>query len=186
MSDNHTAKFSRSTSQAAGSSALSDDRPGELQPVEPIQLETFLPYRLNVLATTVSHALARLYSEQFGLSIPEWRSLATLGQFGEITAREIGLHSRMHKTTVSRAIAALERRGFVARRQNQADMRESILFMTPSGESVYAQIVPLARSFDARIRTCMSTTDQATLDELMNHILATVTRQNGLLQPKID
>ena len=99
-----------------------------------IELEGFLPYRLNVLATLVSQSLAKVYGDRFGISIPEWRVLATLGQFREKTAREIGLHSHMHKTTVSRAVAALAERNLIARRPNREDMREAYLTMTPKGQ----------------------------------------------------
>ena len=71
--------------------------------VSPIELEHFLPYRLNVVAEAVSRALARLYEKRHGISIAEWRVIATLGQYERMTAKDIGAHSRMHKTKVSRA-----------------------------------------------------------------------------------
>jgi len=39
-----------------------------------LRLETFLPYRLSVLANEVSTRLASVYAERFGLTIPEWRT----------------------------------------------------------------------------------------------------------------
>ena len=54
-----------------------------------LALERFLPYRLSVLTNTVSRAIARLYDERFGLSIPEWRVRAALGRYGQLTASEI-------------------------------------------------------------------------------------------------
>ncbi|MFY8113459.1 MAG: MarR family winged helix-turn-helix transcriptional regulator, partial [Rhabdaerophilum sp.] len=114
---------------------------------EPLRLEGFLPYRLNMLATEVSQSLARAYGRKFGISIPEWRVLATLGQFGVMTARDIGGHSRMHKTTVSRAVAALEKRRLIVRRANRADMREAFLGLTDAGTAIYQEIVPMARAF---------------------------------------
>jgi hypothetical protein len=76
----------------------------------PLKLEEFLPYRLNVLANLVSQALSRIYVERYGLGVPEWRVLVTLGQFGVMTGKAIGAHSHMHKTKVSRAVAELEKR----------------------------------------------------------------------------
>src|ERR1700754_152005 len=90
----------------------------------PLDLERFLPYRLDILAEGVSRALSRIYKEQYGLGVPEWRVLAHLGQYAPITARDIGLHSRMHKTKVSRAVAALEGLGFVLRADSDQDRRE--------------------------------------------------------------
>ena len=114
--------------------ALNEQTGATLSPAETrsvaLELEGFLPYRLNLLATEVSQTLARVYGKQFGISIPEWRVLATLGQFGVMTARDIGIHSRMHKTTVSRAVAALEKRQLIARRANRSDMREAFLALS--------------------------------------------------------
>ncbi|WP_435370010.1 hypothetical protein, partial [Acinetobacter baumannii] len=68
-----------------------------------LELETFLPYRLNVLASIVSQGLSGIYAKRYGIGDPEWRVMATLGQFGAMTAKDIGGHSHMHKTKVSRA-----------------------------------------------------------------------------------
>ncbi|TIQ53863.1 MAG: winged helix-turn-helix transcriptional regulator, partial [Mesorhizobium sp.] len=58
-------------------------------------LEHFLPYRLNRLADAISREFSKIYKDRYGLSRPEWRTLATLGQFGTTTATAIGAHSAM-------------------------------------------------------------------------------------------
>ena len=101
-----------------------------------LKLEEFLPYRLNVCATLVSQALSRIYGERYNIGVSEWRVLVTLGQFGMMTAKAIGIHSHMHKTKVSRAVALLERRKLVTRRANRADLREAFLSLTAAGREV--------------------------------------------------
>ena len=136
----------------------------------PLSLEHFLPYRLNVLATEVSQALARAYGAEFGISIPEWRVLATLGQFGSATAQAIGQHSRMHKTTVSRAVAALTRRNFITRQPNRKDMREAFLALTETGRSIYDRIVPMANAFSASLCVDLSEDDQRAFTMLIDRL----------------
>jgi DNA-binding MarR family transcriptional regulator len=85
------------------------------------------------------------------LTIPEWPVLATLGQFEEISAKEIGRHSSMHKTKVSRAVQALEERRWLKRRESEEDRREEILTLTAQGESAYRQMVPKALAFEKPI-----------------------------------
>ena len=70
-------------------------------PSPPLELETFLPYRLNILAETVSQSLAGVYRRRYGITVPEWRLLATLGQFGTVTAKGVGQHSRMHRSALN-------------------------------------------------------------------------------------
>ena len=90
----------------------------------PLKLEKFLPYQLNVVASLVSQALSRVYARRYGIGVPEWRVLVTLGQYGVMTGKAIGAHTHMHKTKVSRAVALLEKRKLLVRRANRADMRE--------------------------------------------------------------
>ena len=45
-----------------------------------LNLKEFLPYRLSIVTNRISASFARLYSEKFNLSIPEWRVMAVLGQ----------------------------------------------------------------------------------------------------------
>ena len=69
-------------------------KPAAMSPPETalsdFRLEEFLPYRLSVAANRVSRLFARRYSEAFGLSIPEWRVLATIGRFGVLSPSAVG------------------------------------------------------------------------------------------------
>lgn len=137
----------------------------------PLRLEEFLPYRLNVLAATVSESLATLYAERYGIGIPEWRIIATLGQFGRMTGRDIASHSRMHKTTVSRAAAALEAKGWIKREANRADLREAFLALKPKGRAVYDDLVPRALSFADGLLDGLNAQERAVLDHLIRHLM---------------
>ena len=61
-----------------------------------LDLDRFLPYLVNVLASRLSRELAAIYEAQFGVSIPEWRLIAHLAQNGNISVREI--HERVDRT----------------------------------------------------------------------------------------
>ena len=49
-----------------------------------LALEHFLPYRLNRLSSAVSQQFRAVYGPHHDLTVPEWRVLATLAQFGTI------------------------------------------------------------------------------------------------------
>ncbi len=133
----------------------------------PLKLEEFLPYRLNVLASLVSQALSRIYATRYGIGVPEWRVLVTLGQFGEMTGKAIGAHSHMHKTKVSRAVALLEARKLVTRRANRSDMRESPLSLTAGGREIYEDLAPVALAFAQRLVAPVNAGDLATFDRVV-------------------
>jgi DNA-binding MarR family transcriptional regulator len=128
-----------------------------------LQLEGFLPHRLNVLSSLVSQALTQVYSKH-GIGIPEWRVLVSLGQYGAMTGKAVGTHTHMHKTKVSRAVAQLEARRYIARKANRADLREAFLSLTPAGRAVYEELAPRARDFTERLSAVVADDDRAAFD----------------------
>ena len=138
----------------------------------PLKLDQFLPYQLNVCANLVSQALSRVYTERYKIGVPEWRVLVTLGEFGNMTAKAIGLHSHMHKTKVSRAVALLERRKLVTRRANRADLREAFLSLTPAGHDVYDDLAPMALAFAQQLLGTVDPADRAALGRALKSLTA--------------
>ena len=137
----------------------------------PLKLEQFLPYRLNVVASLVSQALSRIYADRYGIGVPEWRVLVTLGQYGMMTGKAIGQHSHMHKTKVSRAVALLESRKLVTRRANRADLREAFLALTPSGRAMYDDLAPIALDFANRLSEIVEPTDRAAFERAVDRLI---------------
>lgn len=140
--------------------------------VQGLQLEQFLPYRLVVVADKVSQSLAKLYSARYGIGIPEWRVVATLGQFDTMTAKDIGHHSHMHKTKVSRAVAALEKRGLIARTPDSQDRRAAFLRLTDKGRALYSDIAPDALTFARALEAELSAEDHVALERILTRLLA--------------
>jgi DNA-binding MarR family transcriptional regulator len=136
----------------------------------PLKLEEFLPYRLNVVASLVSQALSRIYAERYGIGVPEWRVLVTLGQYGMMTGKAIGVHSHMHKTKVSRAVALLEQRKLVSRRSNRADLRESFLTLTQAGRTMYDDLAPIALDFTHRLSEVIDPADRPAFERAVNRL----------------
>ena len=73
-----------------------------------LDLFSFVPFRLNRLGAEVSAALSSEYRTRYGLDIPEWRVMATLGFRDEAcSAQYISQCTRTHKSTISRAVTSL-------------------------------------------------------------------------------
>lgn len=146
-----------------------------------LRLEEFLPHRLNVCASLVSAALSRVYSERYKIGVPEWRVLVTLGQYGMMTAKAVGIHSHMHKTKVSRAVALLERRKLVTRRANRDDLREAFLSLAPAGREIYSELAPIALDFVHQLMDNLDADDRAALDRALKKL----TDRSAQLVPEI-
>lgn len=115
---------------------------------ERFNLREFLPYRLNLASERVSLGFAERYRAEYKMTRPEWRALAALGSGGRMTATEVGVHSTMHKTKVSRAVFALEQRRWLKREENAADRREEHLDLTALGRKRYEELAEMARAYE--------------------------------------
>lgn len=128
-----------------------------------LELESFLPYRLYRLADAVSHEFSKIYKDRHGLTRPEWRTLAGLGQHGTMTAKALGEQSAMHKTKVSRAVAELERRRWLTRTLDENDRRVEHLALSKAGLAAYREMVPLAKAFERELLARLGTEERAAI-----------------------
>lgn len=122
-----------------------------------LDLFRFVPFRLNRLAAEVSAALSSEYQERYGLDIPEWRVLATLGFRNDACSAQYIAHcTRTHKSTISRAVTALMKRQLVERVENEDDRREFRLRMTQKGNALYEELIPRLLRKEGEILSCLS------------------------------
>ena len=139
-------------------------------PPPALDLETFLPYRLSVLANRVSRALAEVYEARFGITPSEWRLIAILARFGPMSANGVCDRSAMDKVQVSRAVARATAAGLIDRRTDDGDRRRSVLSLTERGRAMHDEIVPLARDLEARLVEGFAPADRAALSDLIDRL----------------
>ena len=114
-------------------------------------LADFLPYQLSVTSNAVSGRIAQEYRARFGLSIPEWRVMAVLGDSGPRTQRELTRMTIMDKVAVNRACKVLEERKLARREPNAQDGRSHLLELTEAGRNMHGQIMPLALAMERQL-----------------------------------
>jgi DNA-binding MarR family transcriptional regulator len=126
-----------------------------------LDLLGFMPFRLSRLAAEVSMALASEYADRYGLDVPAWRVMATLG-FRETpcSAQFISQCTRTHKSTISRAVTSLLERGVVERVENEDDRREFNLRLTRKGRKLYEELFPRLLRKEHDILACLSPREQ--------------------------
>lgn len=118
-------------------------------------LDGFTPYLSAVVAKILSESLAREYQDRFGISIPDWRVLVHLSRSDGTSVRDIERRVAMEKSKVSRAVARLEGRGLVVKRQSEDDKRLLRLSLTAAGWALMRELLPLADAFQSRIRASL-------------------------------
>lgn len=136
-----------------------------------LDLFRFVPFRLNRLAAEVSSALSSEYQERYGLDIPEWRVLATLGFRNDACSAQYIAHcTRTHKSTISRAVTALMRRKLVERVENADDRREFALRMTRKGKALYEELIPRLLRREQEILSCLTTQERKDFAALLGKV----------------
>lgn len=145
--------------------------PRERSPDDLLELDRFVPYRLSVLANTVSATIAAAYAERHDLTIPEWRVMAVLAHEPGLSSAEVAERTAMDKVAVSRAVARLERRQRIARRRATADRRRASLELTAAGIAVYRRVSPNALDYERRLLAALSGDERQQLDSALERLL---------------
>jgi DNA-binding MarR family transcriptional regulator len=136
-----------------------------------LDLLRFVPFRLNRLAAEVSSALSAEYQLRYGIDIPEWRVLATLGfRRDACSAQYIADCTRTHKSTISRAVTTLMQRRLVERVENADDRREFRLRMTRKGRALYEDLFPRLLRKEQEMLACLSAQERKDFTRLLGKI----------------
>ena len=136
-----------------------------------LDLFKFVPFQLNRLAAEVSSALSGEYAARYGLDIPEWRVLATLGfRHHACSAQYIAHCTRTHKSTISRAVTALMKRQIIERVENEDDRREFRLRLTRKGAALYEELIPRLLRKEQEILSCLSAQERRDLARLLGKL----------------
>jgi DNA-binding MarR family transcriptional regulator len=136
-----------------------------------LDLFRFVPFRLNRLAAEVSNALSGEYQVRYGLDIPGWRVLATLGFRNEAcSAQYISDCTRTHKSTISRAVTVLLERQVIERVENVEDRREFRLRLTRKGRALYEELIPRLLCKEQEILSCLSAQERKQFAALLGKI----------------
>lgn len=133
-------------------------------------LSDFTPYMLAMAAEAASAGFQPFYKSRYGMLRTEWRVLFHLGRHGEMTATEICARARIHKTKVSRAVAALGRKRFLERRRKDDDRRHEALRLTNAGQAAFEALYVEARQFDEELMASFTSQER----EILRRCLARI------------
>lgn len=137
---------------------------------EGFELSDFTPYLLNRAAEAQSLRFSKVYRDRYGMLRTEWRVLFHLGRYGAMSAREISRRAGIHKTKVSRAVAALERKRFLERKDSAEDGRVEILSLRAPGQAAFADLARAAAEHERALEARLGTARMAALRDMLREI----------------
>lgn len=119
--------------------------------VTEFELRSFLPFELYQASEAQSQSFAKIYRDRYELSRDEWRVFAYLGQNEAPSFTDISAVSKLNKTTVSRAVFKLEKRGWISRSFGSVDRRVQHLSLTDLGTKIYKELSDAALVFNQHL-----------------------------------
>ena len=134
------------------------------------EISDFLPYLLNRAAEKSSREFQQEYKSKYGMLLTEWRVLFHLGRYGKMTANDICKKGDLHKTKVSRAVHALEKKLYLVRKPLLDDKRFEILSLTSSGKAVYEDLVLKAEDYHKSLTRSFTQSEKAFLINALKKI----------------
>jgi DNA-binding MarR family transcriptional regulator len=113
-------------------------------------VDTYLPALLAQASELISGEFHRVVRAH-GLSVPEWRVLATLSGGHTLTTGRLAQVSLTKGPTATRMLDRMEARGQVERLPDTADRRITRVRITPEGQRTVSALIDLAREHENRI-----------------------------------
>lgn len=105
------------------------------------------------------------------LSLNEWRVMSLLAQHPGLSAARLADLTGLDKMSISRALAGLDRRQRLLRHADPDDQRRQLLRLSPQGQALFQQILPLAREREAELFRGLSPTRRARFEKQLDELI---------------
>jgi DNA-binding MarR family transcriptional regulator len=108
------------------------------------RLRDAFPYLLN----RVGVRMGELFSgrlEPYGVTLPMYRVMATLGEAGDRRLGELSEVTSIELSTLSRLVGTMVRKGLLSRKRPGANSRTVEINLTTKGRTLVDELIPLAK-----------------------------------------
>jgi DNA-binding MarR family transcriptional regulator len=141
-----------------------------------LDLERRLSYRFSILAAKIIRSVAGMYGPKYGLLPSGWKTMAAIGRYEPVSAKQVCAHTTIEPDKVSRAVDRLVELGFVSRTQDTEDRRRVVLTLSPTGRSAYNDIERATRKVEMALLDCLSSGERGTLDRILGKLETRMTQ----------
>jgi DNA-binding MarR family transcriptional regulator len=117
-------------------------------------MKRFVDSYLAALLAQASHLISSEFHEvvrAHGLSVAEWRVLASLAGGKAVSIGQLAQAAVMKQPTVTRLLDRMAARGQVERFGHDGDRRVTLVRITAAGSRTVSRLIALAREHEARV-----------------------------------
>jgi DNA-binding MarR family transcriptional regulator len=137
---------------------------------------TSITFFVIAISNKIVASASQAYMRHYHIGIMEWRVLALLAADRGITAKDITLLSGVTAGSVSRAIQALTKRGYVEASNDTADNRRSLLALTRAGAALHNRVIVSSLAREKLLLTDFSRDEYRVLLGFCRRLVANVAR----------
>jgi DNA-binding MarR family transcriptional regulator len=152
-------------------------------PAADFDLAETLPYLLNRAGVRIGAAFSEDI-QRFGVSLHQWRILASLCRQAPQNITELAAHTSIEVSTLSRIVAALVADGMLARLRSGDDARAVSLTLTDEGREAAGRIIPVAALYERIALSGMSAEEVVLLKQLLARVYDNVISLGPRLRPR--
>lgn len=136
---------------------------------------SFVSSYLSALLAQASHLFSSQFHSQlkrYGIAVPTWRVLAILSDAQGKPIGEIARLGLYNQPTTSKIIDRLTAEGLVERRQDEADKRKMLVFITPKGQELVRTLMDDAIEHEKRSLEGYSLEEVALLKNVLRTLIS--------------
>jgi len=144
-----------------------------------LKVNEFLTFHLLRLASIAKGSVTREYLEPAGLSVPEWRLLATVVVFSPVPFADVTAMTTMDKGQVSRTLRSAQAKGYVETELVPVDRRSEsgatsisrvVVSITPAGRDIYEKVMPVAQRYQMGLIELMNPEERRVMLEVLQRL----------------
>ncbi|MDB5857546.1 MAG: transcriptional regulator, MarR family-like protein [Ramlibacter sp.] len=133
---------------------------------EPRFVDGYLGYLLG----QANHALYKDFDSQVraaGLSMIEWRVLATLHDSPPLTVSQLALEVLSKQPTVTKLVQRMAEQDWLELLADPMDQRRTLVTVSPAGRKLVRPLLEKARAHEAQMLRALAVPEQAALKKLL-------------------
>jgi DNA-binding MarR family transcriptional regulator len=131
-------------------------------------------YRIAFLTNFWREPVLRQMERDFGIIRPELTVLMCLSFRENVYARDICEMPEQPSNTVSRAVASLEKKGYLTRSRDTVDTRRQVLNITTTGQKLHDQIMDNFKTAETRMLACLTNEEVQGLQSVLDKVARNV------------
>lgn len=151
--------------------------PTNKEPAE-FHLERFLPYLVHRVGSRLAEGFEDGFADA-GVSLPEWRALSILHEFGPQTMGEIARRTSINASTMTRLVGQMEKRSLVKRERPLGNQRTVYVRILAGGRKKVEYLIPRVLDYETELAGCFSLAELQTLKTLLIKFSQSLTDETG-------